>query len=317
MAFTEHIIGKREQISWGTETTFGTAVTPTEIVGLNVVITPNFRTGWQEILQSGADSLNIVSMQKGPRSYEFQMEFIPVSWKFLKYVMGSSTDNDEGAYYSHTIALSDTIQTFTLEWAKRSATNHVITLVSVSVKKCKIAWSKPAGEGNEGFIKVILDCVAKTATSGTAITSLSAPTKVPYQFRMTKLTVGSSEIVRSNSGELNLDRGVDPQDSRYANSTLDVDIGETIPKTFRIGMMSNINITDSTFYNYWAAATVIGSTNTLEFIRGANDKITFTFTNAYPIDGTAATNLEGVDNVDFGFTAVSVAPVANDDITSY
>ena len=318
MAFTEYFLSRREQISWKEEATFGSAVTPDEIVGKNVIITPSMTKGWQETLASGADSREVAALNKGPEDLRFDLEFIPVDWTWVKYVFGTVVDNDEGAYYSHTFALTNTVQSFTLEWAKRGATNHVITLAGCSVIRATVRFAKATGPGEEGHIKVTLSCVGKAQTPGTTVTTIAAPTAEGFQYRMAKLTIAGSEVVEVNSGEITYDTGIDPNDSRYCNSTLDVAIGETIPKTFRITGRMNINLKDDTYYDLWNAATVVGSTNKIEFIRGTNDQMLFNFGSMYVNEAVAPTNLEGVTITDVVFTALSgTTTIAEDDNAVY
>ena len=316
MAFTEYMIGKREQISWGDETTYGTAVTPTEIVGKDVVVTPNFSKGYQEVLSAGADSREIEGLVAGPEDLRFTLEFIPVNWKWLKYVFGSVSDGGSGPY-THDFSLSNTVQSFTLEWAKRGSTNHVITLAGCVVTRATVRFSKATGAGRDGHIRVSLDCVAKTLSTGTTITTLSPPTAIPFQYRMVKFTLDGSEIPEVNNGEIVFDNTIDPNDSRYCNATYDKSIGEPIPKTFRISGRINVNIKDSTYFDLWDAETAVSGSTKLEFIRGADDDLDLTFSDFFVLDAVAPTNIEGVTNTDIVFQSLSVSATATDDIETY
>ena len=317
MTFTEYLIGKREQISWGPETTYGTGVTPTRIIGKDVVITPDWSKGWQEVVSAGADTRNINSMVKGPESLNFTMEFIVTDWVFLKYIFGASGDVNSGDYYTHTISLLNTDLSFTLQWAKRGASDIVYTLSGCTIIKGTINFTKASGPGKEGHIKVNCDCVAQSVDKGSTVTSLTN-TDTPYQYRSVALTLNGSEIVEVNSGNLVFDTGINLIDSRYCNHTLDVKLGEPVPKTFRITGTANINVKDSTLFDLWDAATVVGSTNTLVFTRGSDDDCTFTFTGMYPTSpGVDGTQMDGVNNQDFNYRVVSVAPVVKDQITTY
>jgi len=122
--FSEFLIGKREQISWEEEATYGTEVTPTAIVGLNAKVEPDFDQNWQEILSAGADDRYISNRVKGPLTLPFTLIFTPVNWNFLKYC-GYSLSEAGSDPYTHTFTLANTIMSFTLEWAKRASTDHV------------------------------------------------------------------------------------------------------------------------------------------------------------------------------------------------
>ena len=319
---TEYFLGKREQIAMCEEDSWATLGTKTMaddgfIVGKNTKIDPDFKNNWQEILTAGTDSRDIDSMEKGPLSYRFSMSFNPTNWKFLRYVgFGTVTNTNFGSYYGHTFTQTDTSKSFTLEWAKRGSTDHVITLTGCVIARCTISFAKSLGAA-EGFVTVNAECIAKSATSGSSTTSISADTDDAFQFRMVKYTHNSTEVVEVNSGEITIDNGIDEMDSRYANSTLDQEIGEPIPKVARRTCRFNINQSDDTYYDDWADQVVVPGTNKLEFTRGSNDDCTFTFTDNYLQTAVSPTNIDGVTNVDVVGTIKSISIVAKDQLSDY
>lgn len=321
MAFDEFLIGKRERMSWVEETAWGSGGTMSsgEIVGLNCTVEPDWSRGWQEKLTAGADNRNVQGRVKGPKSLPYTMNFVPVNWRWLKYLMACA-DGDDGGVKTHTFTMRNSILSYKFEWAKRHTTNHVLTVVGNAVKSATISFSKATGEGTDGWIGVALSCVGQDVSEGTSVTSLSNISKDGFQYRMIKWTIDSTEIKEVNNGEMNIDNGIDENDSRYCNTTYDELLGEPIPKTFRITGRFNVNIKDKTFFDHWDAGTVVGGTNTLLIDRdgSGDDQILFTFGDFYILGAVASTNLEGVTNVDVvwacdAFTSV----VARDDIASY
>lgn len=289
------------------------------IVGKNVTITPDFSKGWQEVLTAGADSRDIDSMEKGPESYRFTLTFNPTNWKFIRYCAHRTVTNTSTAPTTHTFsATSDSVKSFTLEWAKRSGTDHVITLTGCIITNWIIRFAKGAG-ASDGFVTVVAECLGKSAVAGSSVTNVSANTDDAFQFRMAKLTYAGSEVVEVNSGEITCNNGIDEQDSRYCNSSLDQAIGEPIPKVRRYTCRFNINQKDDTYHDDFEDQVVVPSTNKLELIRGTGpaDDIVFTFTSEYLQSATSPTNLEGVTNVDVVGTIKSVAIVARDALTDY
>ena len=321
MVFSEYLIGKRERMAWIVETSYGTGGTMTsgEIVGKNCVIEPDFSQGWQEILSAGADELTVESREPGPKILPYSMNFAPVNWRWLKYLMSCAND-DDGGVKTHTFTVNNSITSYNLEWDKRHTTNHVLTLSGNTVKTATISFTKATGEGNEGLIQVALGCVAKSYSQGSSVSTVSSLTKAPFQYRMVKFTLGGSEISEVNNGEMTIDLGIDENDSRYCNSTLSTDLGEPIPKIFRITGRMNVNMKDKTYYDLWAARTKVSGTNTLLFDKDGtgDDQILFTFGDFYILKAIAPTNLEGVTNVDLIFGADTFSSiVARDDITTY
>ena len=288
------------------------------IPGKDVRFEQSFSHDFKEIINSGATTRNVESMEKGTKSYPFTLTFKVTDWRFLKYCMyGTVSNTDNTTYYTHTYTQTNAALSFTTEWAKRGSTNEVITLTGCVIKRISLAYSSGTGEG-DGFIEATCECVAKSLAEGTSVTTISVPSANAFQFRMAKLTVSGTETVEVNSGELNFDNGVNEEDSRYANSTLDQEIGEPIPTVSRYDCTFNINQKDSTFYDIWATEAEVTGTNKLEFIRGTNDNIIFTFTGlslkALP---SSNTNIEGINNLDLVGVVRSVAPVANDARSDY
>jgi len=320
---TEYFLGKREQIAMCEEDTWAalgakTMVGNGFIVGKNVTIDPDFSKNWQEVLTAGVNSRDIDSMEKGPESYRFTLTFNPTNWKFLRYCAHGTVTNTGTNPTVHTFTATDVVKSFTLEWAKRATTSHVITLTGCIITNCVIRFAKGMG-ATEGFITVVANCLAKSGVAGTSVTTISANTDDAFQFRMAKLTYAGSEVTEVNSGELSIDNGITEEDSRYCNSTLDQAIGEPIPTVRRYTCRFNINQKNDTYYDDWHDQTVVPSTNTLKLTRGSGpaDDITFTFTSLYLQAATSPTNIEGVTNVDLVGIIKSVAIVANDALTDY
>jgi len=322
MVYTEFLIGKRERMAWIVETSWATGGTMTggEIVGLNCTIEPDWSRGWQEKLTAGADNRNVQGRVTGPRSLPYNMGFVPVNWRWLKYLMAVSDGGTTPK--THTFTMRNTILSYRLEWAKRHTTAHVLTVIGNAVKAATISFSKATGEGTDGWINIALTCVGQDVSQGSSVTSISAGniSKEGFQYRMVKWVLGGTEIKEVNNGEINIDAGIDENDSRYCNSTYDELLGEPIPKTFRINGRFNVNIKDKTMFDHWDTGTTVAGTNTFLFDKDGtgDDQLLMTFATFYILGSVASTNLEGVTNVDVVWAADSFTSIiARDDITNY
>ena len=323
MVFNEFLVGKRERMSWIAETSWATGGTMTggEIVGLDCTIEPDWGQGWQEYLTAGADNLQVQGRIKGPLNLPYTMEFIPVNWLWLKYLMAVAND-DDGGVKTHTFTERDAVASWKLEWAKRHTTPHVITTVGNFAKSATMTFAKATSEGSEGNIKIAMDCMGQDESEGSSATTISAGniTKTPFLFRHVKVTIDGTEYKEVNDGEITISIGIDESDTRYCSTTYDNLLGEPIPKVFRIRGRFNINIKDTTLYDLWAAGVVVSGACSLLLDRdgSGDDQILFTFSNFF-IDGAVPpTNLEGVTNVDVVWTALGfTSVVARDDITTY
>jgi len=319
----EFYLGQREQIAWVDETSYATLGGNTmsadgEIVGKNMIITPDESQGYQEVISAGADSREVEDLEVGPLQHRFLLTFTPVNWKWLLFTaFGTVVNGGGGPDFTHTFSLKNDVTSFTLEWAKRGDTNEVITYTGCIIKRARVRWSKGTGD-REGFIMVEAECLAKSKVLGTSITTLTAPTLDAFKFHQVKLTYNSSEFVEVNSGELLIDNNIDETDSRYANSTLSRTIDEPIPRKASYLLTMNINQKDSLFSQDFIDAVAVPNNNILEFIRtDANDKAIFTFTNLFLTSPNNPTDLDGVSTQDVVGQPLSVAPVINDQIQTY
>lgn len=318
MTFNEYLIGKRQRLTWVDETSYGSGgdmAADGEVIGYNATITPNFNQNWQEILTAGSDTRAVEDNAKGPLSYPFTLTFTPVNWKFLKY-LGYSVVDAGSDPYTHTFSLQNTIQSFKLEWARRASTPSVITIIGGVVSSGSISFSKPAGAG-ESNITVTLNCYAKSASEGSSVSSVSALTADPFQYRHAKVTIDNSEITEVNSGTINIEQGLTEDDSRYCNSTLDRTIGEPIPKIQRLTGTFNVNISDSTYWDLWVAAATISNCS-LDFIQSASLKLEADFS-GFKLDQPNTTgDFESVLNTDLIWRATSFSGlVATDSNATY
>ena len=320
MAFEEFLIGKRERGSWVAETSHGSGgnmADDGEVVGLNFELIPDFNQNWQEVLSGGADARTVESRAEGPLTYPFQIRFTPVNWKWLKYLM--SVQNAGGDPYTHTFTVGNTAPSFKIEWAKRHTTPVVVTLSGCVILNATLNFVKATGAG-EGFCVVTANCIGSVYSLGSSVTTLAAGniSSKPFQFRHVKLTLNGSEVVEVNNGEISIDNGIDPNDSRYCNATQNRALAELIPKVFRINGRFNVNEKDNTYQSLWDAAAAVGSTNKLEFIRGANDNMIFTF-GVFKLATTPdPTDLEGISAADLIWTDDAfTSAIATDSVQTY
>jgi len=309
----EFLLGKRELISVGKETTYGTGVSPTYLFGRNAKFDPNKNAQkWEEILGSGADNIN-VKREIGYQNIGGTLTFTPQDWAMLYFVFGSVNTTGSGPY-THTFTNSNTVPSFTLERAIQATTDRVRTYTGCQVDSATLNFATGGGAGG-GYIDLSLEILAQDVSNGTATTSLSAPTTQGFQFRHAKLTLNSTEIVELISGSLNINNNL--SDGRYANYTLNEKKGESVPQIRRVTGNFVINLKDDTYFDLWKNRQAIPGTNKLVFQRGENDYVEFTFTNIVIPSAPDPTNLEGINTVTLNFEAEYVSVVAKDNVSAY
>lgn len=318
MVYNEGLIGKRERITVVDETGFGTGGTMTSgyVLGLNTILTPNWNKNWMEILTAGNDNRYVENRVLGALALPFTLNFIITDFRFLKWLGYSSVDAGSDPY-THTLSLSNVIQSFKLEWALRHTTPIVFTLTGCFVMSGTINFTKATGEGNEGFLKANLNCYAQGYSIGSSVSSVSANSNDPFQWRHTKVTLDNLEKVRINNGEISIDNGINPEDFRYCNTTIDRSISEPVPSIHRINGRYNMTYFDDTEIDLWDSEDVIANCD-LDFIQSASNKIEMNFTDFRAINGISATELESIKKADFVWNAKSFNTiVVTDSIATY
>jgi len=320
MSTQEGILGFRERFIEKVESSYGTAVSlaSANIPGYNVVITPNFTQGWQEVLNDGSNDRKVVKRVAGPLGLLYKLSYYPSDWRRLKYVFDIDSETGSGPY-THTLSIGNTLKSYTAEWALRHDSNPIIIKTTGNVvNSTTINFQKATGAGNDGFVTITQDCIAQNYTTPSIQSGSFSVSGDPFQYRHMKWTLAGNEVVEVNNGSITFTQGINPNDSRYANSSLDRTIGTPIAQMFRISGRFNVNLVDTTYIDLWETAAALSGTNSLVFEQSASNKITFTFTGMYvePVP-LGETNIEGINSADFVFTATGVTVVAIDSISAW
>lgn len=302
---TEYPIGSREQNAWVEEQGgfknlgTNTMADDGEIVGYNTIFTPDFDQNWQEILNNGGDTAEVKDMEQGALKLNFSLKFTPYNFSFIKYSTHPDVTNvDQTTYNEHVWTIDNPVKTFRYEWAKRMATNEVITLTGCTIKSWRFSWQKGTGP-SDGFVTVEAECVASGFSKGTAITTIAYPTATAYRFFNQTFTYESGEVVEVNSGEIRCNNGINEDDSRYCNYTLDRELGEPICTLKRYGMTMNINPSDSSFFDDWANGAVLSGSNIIKLQVDTHNFISFQLNSMRLSTAPAgATNMQGVSPID-------------------
>lgn len=313
----EFLIGRREQISIGEETDYGTAVSPVFVLGRDATFGPRDAQNWVEIRSAGSDSINVDERELGPKTAGGTLSFAPQDWRWLKFVLcdGSSdvSDSDQTTYYQHTFTNAVDIASFTLERAMQHTTDHVLTYEGCQANSASISFDSGAGAGG-ALIKVTMDVIAEDVNPGTSVTSLSTPTTAAFQFRNVKLTLNNSEITELKGGTITIENNLN--DARYANYTLNRFKGESAPQLRRFSGTFRINIKDDTYFDLWDTEDAISNCS-IVFQRGTNDKATLTFTDFKMESTPDPTNLDGINEVTINWVAEDITVVTQDQISAY
>lgn len=295
---TEYLIGKREKLSHVQETSFGDGgdmSTNGDRFGYNQTFEPgDWSRGWSEILNSGDGKLTVSDYAVGMKNYPYSLSFDVANFKFMKYVMDVSTTGS--GPYTHTFTVPYSVVSYQLEREfphSNSDRDIIIKLLGNFVKSITMSFEAQTGEEG-GYIRVSMECNAQDHEYITSSSDVAALTRELFKFFHARVTIGSEEFKEVNSGEITIEKGINEENFRYANATLNRKIGEPIPGVFRISGRYNINLKDDELDKYWESDEPVTGTNKIEFIKNSSDDYAlFEFNNFYLRRVNKPTNFEG------------------------
>jgi hypothetical protein len=315
---TEFLIGKREIHAYGKEAVgYGTeAASINRFVGLNARFTGiKDDADFQEILSAGSANLNVEAFEQGNKIFGGVLQFVPQEWRLLEYIFGSVSNGGSPGAYTHTFVNEVTLPSFTFERAKQHTTDRVHKYLGCKAVSLILDWNSEGGGAGGKFLNASIAFVTQDRTRGTTSSSITPPTTAGFKARMVKLTLNGNEISEVKSGSVTIANAL--HDSTYANSTLDTKIGEPTPEMRRVTGRITVLDKDDTFQTLFDTVAEITGTNTLELIRGSNDKLVLTFTGLVLKSVPSETNLGGINTCDLIFSARSVSAVCTDAIQTY
>ena len=275
---------------------------------------PNFSNNWRDI--EGGD-IQIIKKVVGEKDFKFDFEFLLTDLRFMKYEMNIVSETGTNPDFTHTMDLSSTNinnKTFATQWKLNNGLAYNLT--GCRIIDNTISFSKPSGEGDEAFIKVKLSLTCKDITKETTTFQTLTEDLNPFLFHNVKLTIASGEIVEVNSGSYNLNPNADI-DTFYCNNSLVQTRERPIYTIFTNALNVNINVMDESKFDEFLARLEVSGTNTLEFIRNANESISITFDKFYNMSYTQPTEFRQVVKSDLVFNGRLTNIVAKDTIENY
>jgi len=314
----ELALGKRELISIGKESTYGTSATRTYRFGRNAEVNPSNENDWQEVSGSGTDT-ETLTYDIGNKIVKFTLRYVPQDWKFLTYVFGTTTNTDNGSYYTHTFSINTdwTIPSFTLERGISKSTPFTQIFTGCQVNSFTMSWRVHTGTGGtENYVKVEADVWAKDVSKSTSITSLSAPTTSGFLASNVILTIDGTEKARCISGSITIENSL--SDGRYAyyNSNYRTKSESFMQRRTFSGEFV-LHYEDGTEFDLWNNGTAVSGDCKLEFKRGTHDKLTLTFVNFRIVSANDPTNLDGYNQMTIRWIADKITAEAEDNLSDY
>lgn len=314
----EFYIGKREQISIGEESVYGTTVTPDIVLARDSIVDPSDIQNWVEIRQAAIDSVNIEQREISIKTREPTLNFAPQDWRFLKFVLtdGSNGVVDAGSDpFTHTFTNKSNVSSFTLERAMRiTGTDLVQTYEGCQVNSMTLAWDAGGGAGG-ALVKTTLECLARDRNDGTATSSVSIPTTAAFQYRNVTLTLDGVEQVNHLGGSMSIENTLHP--ARYANrDTTNQVKGESAVQLRRIAGTFRVLVKDDFFATRFQSEAVIANSKVV-FERATGDDCVFTLVDLRIVGDPTPTDLDTINEVTLAWVAKETTVVATDSIATY
>ena len=164
------------KLYYGEESSYGEAASPTDVLGL----ARTWNAG-PEMVREDIRLGDRVYHSRLPLGLNFSpsVEFLPLTGKFLKYILGNVTDSGTEAPYTHTITVGSSLKSLTIEAARIGASGIAERAIGVLVDSAEISVE------TDGLLTVSLDCRAKQVEVVDPYTdpALSPPSKDPYKFK--------------------------------------------------------------------------------------------------------------------------------------
>lgn len=304
MTTKEYITGIREKTIQARESGYGEGATDLESngrpFGLDVEVEPGeWSRGWTEVLNNGDDEMQLYKYVKGPKNYPFNTQFKATDWEFLKYLFKVEDQGEENGVYTYELTIDKTVTSWEMEWVKRHTTDPlIIQLLGAFVKSATISYSKPSQEEG-GFISTRLNCNAKTHNLKDSATETSSFTKDPLRVTTARTIIDGEEIVELNEGEIDIDRNISEEDSRYASAEADRELHDPIPKVHRFTGRHNVNIRNAEWFKKWEKDEPVQGETYFKFEQIENEEeMTIEFKDFWIFRAIGGTNREGVQQVD-------------------
>ncbi len=273
----EYYTGIRERIAQAREEDFGQGSPNFEAKGRPFGLDQemeigDWSRGWTEILNNGDGTMQIYDKVKGIKSYPFTLNFKVTDWEFLKYLFKVEHKGESGGVHTYELTIDPTVSPFELEWLRRHTSNPLILqLIGAFAKSFSITYSA-GGMDEGGFINASLTCNAKRHDLKESEASLSSFTKSPFRFFESRLILAGETITEVNEGEINGDRNINEEDSRYASKEAGREIHDPIPKIHRFNNRHNITIKNTDWLERWATDEPLEGENSIEFIKTPNEE---------------------------------------------
>ena len=280
------------KVQFGKETTWGTAVAATKV--LPITSDPGFVNEYASVRDSarrGIAAMDYALLQGGGRAnISLEGPLLPdIAGNILAGIMGTvSTGTAASGVYPHTISLSSSVPSYTIEDANPIAYREY---PGAKINEVRLAFTAA-----DGLLTHSTSMVSLTGVSGgTATSSLTAETNKPWIGIDTTVSIGGSAQNRVTSFELTMSRGQEVVHTTGSRDPSRID-EQPLEATFSISLDTGTSTVDDLAKYMGTSGAFNESAVVLTWTYGATTtlrSLVFTATQASFGDGPATRDLGG------------------------
>lgn len=300
--------------SYGFETTYGTAVTVDEPMGIHQNTTLTVKNNFTRYY-GGSGIRDPSHLIKGKKEVRGTTSMIIQNGKILQSFWGAA-DTSGSSPYTHVLDAFDgsgdekDVRSMTMDlsaMARGSGSNEVYTADGIMINTFRLSFAE------EAELKFDFDWIAQDITSAGTITSVSRDTDKPYMFYQGVVVVDGVTIATIERGTFTANNNLLPYYPVSSNRVT----AEPILLQRAYDLSLSFKMISSVHFDKLLTASDTGVTVTATFTRGADDTLTLTCSNTvYEQDDLTFPNTDAVIE-DLSMIPKSAYITIVDSISSY
>lgn len=262
--------------SYGFETTYGTAVTVDEPMGVHQNTTLTVKNNFIRYY-GGAGSRDPSHLIKGKKEVRGTTAMLIQNGKIFQSFWGAADTSGSGVY-THVLDAFDgsgdekDILSMTIDMsamARGGGSNEVYTADGVLINTFRLSFAE------EAELKFDFDWIGQDVTSAGTITAVSRDTDKPYMFNQGTVIVDGVTVATIERGTFTANNNLLPYYPVSSNRVT----AEPIALQRAYDLSLTFKMVSSVHFDKLLTASDTGVTVTIEFSRGADDTLTITCSN--------------------------------------
>lgn len=198
------------RLYYGEEEDYGEPASPSDVLGIARRWNSGGELVYRDVRIGGRENYDRIPIGL---NFTPNIEFLPISGRFLKYVFGKVTDSGSSPPYTHFIEFGNSLKSITVDAVRIGETAIAERATGVLVDSADISIEA------DGLVTVSLECRAKSVSIVSPYNdpSISLPDKKPYRFNDMKLYIDGVEYASIVSASLSINNNLEemPRNGDY------------------------------------------------------------------------------------------------------